>query len=732
MAPIDCGYFRKEEYVPTLRSSDDNGIVDEFIQKLRGLRTSSFDQVVKLMGSINRIVEGGDLNLHQIKCIYHELQCLIDEFNRCTGTESGEEKLVWLQFFMDLTRAVNFRENSELWQAAAFMLLEEALNVCGDAVNIGDYFNLLIHFRCFEDPLSLDLTAIRELERRYQNAIMKIFLSFIAQTTHKASAFSSFPYSFKQEGEPIQAEDFIVGLCKEATHSHVDVYPVFRILKQLRVTRPVIHAVVQCLCSKLDRVRPVTSELQTYLLGLIISMDSPTFWSVHKDKVALLCQFPAEKGLDFTVDCMPKSKQTLFRMLDFWRFQIDEGEVMPSPHRFLFSYFFVMFDQIAPCLDASGLMEILEFFHSNMKRVLISDEIQKCLAGFIIYLLHQLKYNNSWKMAEEERLEAISLLSPLFIDCQLTPIHLRQGLLNVFVTEDNPNSKESFRDCFTELANVFHFTIFEDRRDLGFTLLASRKFKDNVDELVELCPTPVLYRPPNMDEGQLVTFQRAFSGNQLMAKDKQKVLDVIFLYFRVEPAQVARIVAWICGEANQRSNLTLPEYKELLKLLMRCVGRFDQIELSDTQRAGVVKALKPGMYACDFRLLFNRNEPDPYKAFVHPTMSILQKLVEVFNLHNEDIIENHYLFWNAAIAHFLTRVFPRLVIEADSKRPQKRKGKKSFSIYPSTREKFIKDACRLPFERLQKELIDVGNACMDKLEGHTLYGRCSHFHLASV
>lgn len=335
-------------------------------------------------------------------------------------------------------------------------------------------------------------------------------------------------------------------------------------------------------------------------------------------------------------------------------------------------------------------------------------------------------------MDDGEREEITSYLKLLFADCEIMPRNLQQGLLNVYGMTSNAGGEETYLDCFIELTDVFHFTVFEDRRDLGFSLLASRKFKDDIDELVKLCPTPVLYRLPFMEDQLLDTLQDAFIRSDILPKERLKLLDTVFLYFCLKPSQIAQIAAWISCEAIHKAHITLPEYKALLKLLTTCVGSNERILLSGAQRESLIKALKPSMYVYDFRFLFNRNEYNPYRTYVFPTICMLEKLVEVFDLHDEDIIENHYFYWNAAIVSYLTREFPRLVREAEGKRPYKRKGKKTFSIYPSTGEKFIKDISRLPFERLQKDLILVGNACMHQLQGHSLYGRCSYLHLPSV
>lgn len=281
MTSIDYDFFLREGYVPTLDQNDDSGIVNDFILKMRSLDDPNFDDVVLLMAEIDCILERETLYLHHFKCIYHELQAVVNKLNRCSTTETCEDKLAWLKFFMELTNAVNFRDYTELWQTAAFLLLEEALDACGDNVNIGDYFNLLIHFNCFSESLVIDLSEVLKLEFRYRSAVLKIFLSFIAQTKHKACAFSSFPYNLAKGGECMQADDFVVSLCKEALVSNMNAYPVFRIIKQFQMTGSIIPDVVKCLCSKMDREIAVPSEVQMYVLGLIVYMYSPTFWKTR-------------------------------------------------------------------------------------------------------------------------------------------------------------------------------------------------------------------------------------------------------------------------------------------------------------------------------------------------------------------------------------------------------------------------------------------------------------------
>ena len=188
------------------------------------------------------------------------------------------------------------------------------------------------------------------------------------------------------------------------------------------------------------------------------------------------------------------------------------------------------------------------------------------------------------------------------------------------------------------------------------------------------------------------------------------------------------MINWVSVSVNVKEGVSLFEYQEFLDLLLKCLNFRSQLLFCEESHSNLVGALKSPMRVCDFRALYRSGDDDPFQRYLNPVVSKINILIDAFHLNGEGILERYYFYWNAAVTEYLTKDLHVIYQTSRNKNLSKRKGKKHY-IYPALGDQFLRSDQRLPFQRLQNDLMVVANVCASKLEGQPLYQRCSIFRL---
>lgn len=731
MVSSDYELYQMEAYTPSFGDSRHQDAAGLLLKDLKDLIHPKFSDLLQVLQKVSFPEMCDHPDLQVIKCLYHELRGVINGFHQSVPSETEEDRLKWVEFYQELSKVIHFNEYAELWQTAAFLLQEESLDFCGESSMFMDQLGLLIHLKCFQEDITIDDSSFHELKKLYQVVGLNTYLVFLARSSHKLFVISSIARNLEGEVEPIISDDSALSLCKEVADVGASLSMLVKVFKRFQLSKEVIPGVVECLLNQISSEHSLMYEDQIYILDLIITLDCHDFWVSITDKMKELCNQSVDYCRDPILKPSSYTKLKKITLLKLWKFMLSTGDCSPRIDKCLFKYFFLLMDQHWSAMSLSDAKETITALHEITVEIKDIDQIKECVSVFLIYLTVKVKYPHCGEGTEVSKTDIIPFLSDLFASIEIEPRHLQDALELSARFVQGVGLKISFIDFFQDLVALFQYSIFEDRRDLAFYLLASRHFSDDSSKVLKICPRPIHYAPPYIADRLFQALKSPFLQVDRSVEDKEQLLISFLNYYRFNGSQMTQLITWACQSNNEKDSLSLNEYSSLLQLVCTCLTHVKPMGLSDDQRPDVIRALKPRLYVHDFRIMYRQDDPDPMSTFLYPTLKKLEVITEKLDLLGNSIVENHYYYWNEAIRIYLTNVVPDLIAKASAKRPMKRKGKK-FYIYPAVQAEHMKSVARLPFDRLQKDLMRVGNSCMLKLIEHPLYRRCSYFQLDSA
>lgn len=704
------------------------------IQELSNQEYSDFSNLFHVLqkDSVSKIYNKSDLN--DIACLYLRLGEIVNTFHQSIPAESGEDRQSWLEFYYDLYKVLEFDKYAELWQEAAFSQLDELLDFCWESYTDSGQLDLLIYLQCFHANEKKDALSFAELKMEYQTIALNTYLKFLADSTHKAFAVRTLVSHTKGMSSPVASDESVLFICQQVSNEEISIAVKIELFKQFQLSNELIPEVVKCVLKEVSKESEYKFEDQAYILDLITSLDCEDFWLSIKDKTAIFLDQKSNFSPELKFPFSSLTKKYNLSALKFWHFMMAEGVRSPRIYKCFYKYFFVLVDEY---WKEMTLPEAKGFLEGYYRVVADTKDIEGCIekAGFfLVYLTAKEKFTVHKGDSEVSRQNIVSYIVDLFSSVEIPPRYLLEALGISARIVRSVSLKVAFEDRYLELVKMFHYSTFEDKRDLAFYLLASRNFTDYPSIIWEICPVPINYQPPVIEDSLFQTVNNLFFQENGTVLCKERILKFMFKYYRFNSSQVAQLITAACqASASEKGGtvMSLDGYGSLLTLISVCFSHAKPICFSDDQRAIVVRALKPYLFIRDLRGMFKQNDADPIKTYLDPTLSKLEEVVTSFDLAGHDIIESYYRHMNVAIQHYLrTRVVDlkaKVILKNSSTNvDSKRKGRR-FTVCKSFTDEFMRSVERLPFDHFQKDLMLVGNYCKHKLEGHRFYESSTFF-----